>query len=309
MDPDHALDGRARENRVWELVNGIIFDMENRFIMASQWSDFLARLHIFFKAERSKWRKAIGESPESTNSDSGGGLKEYAELFESAQKEFGTLGNKWSRTTTRADLNLEHGQEPDGRDGPSSPTVYKHEHTPISTPTQGFTAVNREPITAGEAPSQLSHNNVSSHNTFSDPSRISALHRLPYSPRGVQSKPPPTPEGSTAHSAYDTGPTSHGSAQGNRDSYPAHGTAIDNNSDHFWHTQQGQQLEDSNQMELAGQHGMTMIDIQCFQRANNYVGIEPGYSDQAPFCNVPSYDYTWHHDGYADRSYANPNAG
>jgi hypothetical protein len=65
MDPDHALNGSVRENGVWELVNDIIFNMENRFIMASQWSDLLARLHIFFEAERSKRRKAIGKSSQS----------------------------------------------------------------------------------------------------------------------------------------------------------------------------------------------------------------------------------------------------
>jgi hypothetical protein len=314
MDPDHALDGRARENRVWELVNDIIFDMENRFIMASQWSDFLARLHIFFKAERSKWRKAIGKSPESTNSDSGGGLKEYADLFERPQKEFGTLENKWSRTTTRDDLKLEHGQEPDDRDGSSSSTVYKHEHTPVSTPTQGFTAVNREPITASEAPSQLPYNNVSSHNvsshnTYSDSSRISAHHRLPYSPHGVQSKPPAAPGDLTSHSAYNTGPTSYGSAQGNRDSYPVHDTVMDNNADHFWHTPQGQQLVDPNQMELAGQTGVNMLDFHHLQQGTSFVGIDSGYGDQPSWVNVPNYNYTRHHDEYLDQNYANQYAG
>jgi hypothetical protein len=291
MDPDHALDGRARENRVWELVNDIIFDMENRFIMASQWSDFLARLHIFFKTERSKWRKAIGKSPESTNSDSGGGLKEYAELFESAQKEFGTLGNKWSRMTTRDDLRLEHGQDPDDRDPSSGSTVYKHEHTPISTPTQGFTAVNRDMITASEAPLQLPYNSASSQTTFSDPSRMSALHRLPFSPHGAQSKLPTTPGDVTTLSPYNTGPTSHGSAQGNRDSYPVHDTVMDNNSDNFW------------QMQQVGQAGVGMNDIHHLQEAETYVGINAVYN--GPWVSVPNYSYTRSHDLYPDSHYPN----
>jgi hypothetical protein len=57
MDPDHAMDCRAREDSIWEFANDIILDMENRFTMASQWSNYLGYLHGFFKTERFKQRK------------------------------------------------------------------------------------------------------------------------------------------------------------------------------------------------------------------------------------------------------------
>jgi hypothetical protein len=309
MDPDRALDHRARD-RAWELVNDIIFDMSNRFIMASQWSDFLARLHIFFKDARAEW-KSIGGSPESTTSDSGGGLKVYAEKFESAQKEFGSLDTKtWCRTTTRDDLKLEHDHDLDERGEVPNPIVYKTERTPVSTPTPKFNAVNSIPITASETHAQPSYGNgLLAFGNYSDPVHMTGGHHGPYSTGGNQSTSSLAPESTATSPTYDTGPMSYRSVQANRVSYPGQSSAVNDGSAPFWTPQQRQQLEqNSRQMELAGQHSMGMEEFQDFQLGTNFVGFDNVCMNGSWPEQVPHYNYGIPHEGYVDPNHANPNA-
>jgi hypothetical protein len=308
MDPDRALDHRARD-RAWELVNDIIFDMSNRFIMASQWSDFLARLHIFFKDARVEW-KSIGGSPESTTSDSGGGLKVYAEKFESAQKEFGSLdANTWCGTTTRDDLKLEHDHELDDRGEAPSSVVYKTERTPVSTPTPKFNAVNSVPIAPNEKAAQPPYGNMLlNFNTYPESVHIPGVHHATYSTCGAQSTSLLPPGNVATSQTYDTGLMSYRSAQANRVSYHDQNPAVDNRSAPFWTPQPGRQLEqNSRQMELAGQHGMGMGEFHDFQLGTNFVGYDDVCMNGSWPEQVPHYNYGIQ-GGYVDPNHANPNA-
>ena len=62
--------------------------------MAEEWTQHLSRLQKHFRVERTMYKKVggvVGASPQSSSSDGGGGLKEYALRFEKSHKSFGTV--------------------------------------------------------------------------------------------------------------------------------------------------------------------------------------------------------------------------
>lgn len=152
MDPDRALDSRLQQS-VWKLSNNIILSMEVRFKIARVWIGDLQYLHDFWRESRAEY-KAAGGSPESTTSDSGGGLKHYFEHFERPQKEFGSFHNNRSnlRGYSRTVIVLQHDQgSNDKAEVVGSSAIAKHERGPAppknkpvasSTFSPSFTPVN-----------------------------------------------------------------------------------------------------------------------------------------------------------------------
>jgi hypothetical protein len=142
MDPEHALDSRLQPS-AWETGLDVIVDTSSRLKMASQWTEFLIRLHLYLVEKRAEW-KEFGGSPGATASDNRGGLKDYSALFERDHKNIGTVSNnKWTNAShDRGDsrLKLQYDPETDERIEDSSSVLYKSEGTSVQTP--GFTVVN-----------------------------------------------------------------------------------------------------------------------------------------------------------------------
>lgn len=196
MDPDHALDSE-RESSEWDLANEIIGNMVDRWKMAAQWSDWLGRLHIFFREKRKVWKKA-GGSPASIDSDRGGGLREYTENFERAQKDFGSLeDDTWNgeaRKTSYA--KLQHEQDADDQSEAPSPaitfksekddmTVTRAASTPAPSATTAFTPVNvkstlTSPYVESHASPTLPPNTYGARSTHQSPTTPSNHVHRPY---------------------------------------------------------------------------------------------------------------------------------
>jgi hypothetical protein len=210
MDPDRVLYSRPQAH-VWELTNDIIFDMGDRFPMASQWSHNLARLRTYYYEYKAKM-KALNESPESMSSEEfeGGGLKDYSNLnFESEQKELGSLTDtSWNQQTNRDELKLNHDLESDNQSEATSPAMaFKGEDTRASTPVSGFQSVNLRKSTS-EAPSLPTSIHTlryaSSPNTA--PIRSSSTYNPPNEPSETHSMRPPATETTPMSPAYNRGP-------------------------------------------------------------------------------------------------------
>lgn len=93
MDTDRALDARAQPT-AWDISNEILFDMGNRFAMAGQWTNYLARLHRHFRNERLNWRILNG-SPASATSENNGVRTHYESWgFETEHLEHGSWEDK-----------------------------------------------------------------------------------------------------------------------------------------------------------------------------------------------------------------------
>jgi hypothetical protein len=265
MDPDRVLYSRPKAH-VWELTNDIIFDMGDRFPMASQWSDNLARLRTYYYEYKAKM-KTLNESPESMSSEEfeGGGLKDYSTLnFESEQKELGSLTDtSWSRRTNRDELKLSHDLESDNQSEATSPIMaFKGEDTRASTPVSGFQAVNAlgKRKSTSEAPSLPTSSHTlryaSSPNTA--PIRLSGTYNPPYESSEAHSMRPPATETTPISPAYNRGPGLYGSVH----------AAVHVPWQQQQHVQQQTQqpnLFDFEQLRYVGQYGLHNQDLQDYQ--------------------------------------------
>jgi hypothetical protein len=290
MDPDGALDSRKNPN-ARDLVD-IIIDMQNRVTMASQWGHILVRLNIYLNEERAKWID-LGGSPGSTTSDSVGGLSDYSNFFESEHKEFGSLADKsWShKPIIRSDLELvHHGEVEDRGELPSPVIIYKREATPASMSTPGFNAVNRVDgaNSTGQtpAPSPQNHNSrVFDPHVSAGSIQVARANHPSYNTHGV---PPITPLVETVgtSSTYGSGPgTYRPVTQTTYNSHPNQNQTAEDESVRFdaqacWLQQQAPQPGPTlEQMQLAGQYGVDMSDINSLQRAESIFAPGSVYLD------------------------------
>ena len=290
MDPGHALDSRLQPS-AWDIANTVIVDMGNRLKMASQWIEFLIRLHRYFQKKRAEW-KAAGGSPRSTTSDGGGGLKDYSELFESDQKEFGSLANKsWSsRTFNQDDLKLQHDPESEERSAAPSPIAFKSEGTPasgLSAPTR-FNPVNRpgEAELTSEAlqqTPQIQALHISGPRLSTSSIHPSPAPHSPYGTQRVQSVQSPMDESTAAATNYYSSSELHGRIlQTSQDMYPIQHSATGAGTSHYgpsapWQQQRGPgpqlDLQTISNLELEGQSSMGSTDIMDMQwGAQNSIG-------------------------------------
>jgi hypothetical protein len=217
MDPDRALSSRPQAS-VWELANDIIWDMSERYPMAGRYTDFLARLRAYFYNSKAKV-KAYHHSPGSMSSEEldGGGLKDYSTQFESEQKEFGSLNDEhWTRKTERGDLQLNIDHESEDQSEATSPTHFKHEDTPASTPASvsGFNAINNERKSTSEAPSlpPQSHAWAYAPSPSAAPIRSNGMYDPSNDYSEAHSMRPPTVDTAAISPAYNRGPGSYNSA-------------------------------------------------------------------------------------------------
>jgi hypothetical protein len=286
MDPDRVLYSRPQAH-VWELTNDIIFDMGDRFPMASQWSHNLARLRTYYYDYKAKM-KTLNESPESMSSEEfeGGGLKDYSTLnFESEQKELGSLTDtSWNRRTNRDELKLNHDLESDNQSEATSPVMtLKGELTRTSTPVSGFQAVNalEKRKSTSEAPSL----STSGHTRCYASSPITAPIRLgnTYESSEAHLMRPPATETTPISPAYNQGPGLYGSVH----------AAL-----HVPWQQQPvqQQIQQPNLLEVEQYHNVTqycgynqdLLDLQTGERflRHNESSNYPIYGDQYSFPTI-----------------------
>lgn len=160
MDPDGALTTK-RQPRVDDITRDFLIRMSDRFPMAVDWRLELARVQRFLRDERKRYKIVGGEvggSPQSSTSDGGGGLKDYALHFETSHKSFGTFLNKdatqWQdKDIEMADTRLPHDEGSEERSETVSILPLKVEKGDMSTDmsaqstpvSRGFTAVNTQP--------------------------------------------------------------------------------------------------------------------------------------------------------------------
>ncbi len=94
MDPDKVL-APSRQPRADDVTRNLLTRMADRYKMASEWIRELSKLQGYYRNEREKYKNLggiVGASPQSSNSDGGGGgLKDYALHFEKAHKSFGVI--------------------------------------------------------------------------------------------------------------------------------------------------------------------------------------------------------------------------
>jgi hypothetical protein len=216
MDPDRALSSRPQAS-AWDVANNIIFDMEKRFPIASQWIYFLKRLHVYYNNNKSRIR-TLNQSPESMSSEDfdGGGLKDYSSQFESEQKELGSLNDEsWTRKTEREEMTLSHEHDTEDQSEATSPVPpFKNEDTRASTPRSGFTSVNPSDKrkSTSEAPSLPPQSQTwgyaSSHKAAAI--RSNGIHDSSNEYSEAQSMRPPTAETATISPAYTRAPVMYG---------------------------------------------------------------------------------------------------
>lgn len=162
MDPDSMLSSRL-EPRAHDIANGFLFRILKRFKMARSWLCELAEWQRYYRREKKKYRDcggSVSDSPKSNNSDGvgGGGLKDYAQLFERMHKQFGKTVDDYSNWSTRdidlADTRLSHDDDSAEQTSPRRSAAVKPEkegtfdNTPNQqdTVTNAFTPVNQHEI-------------------------------------------------------------------------------------------------------------------------------------------------------------------
>lgn len=89
MDPSNALSSKFEPN-AWDIANQVLHSMSRKFKLAKGYSVDLAKVSNRYTESCRGW-KVAGGSPQSTVSDGDGGLHEYATLFETTHKQFGSL--------------------------------------------------------------------------------------------------------------------------------------------------------------------------------------------------------------------------
>jgi hypothetical protein len=154
-DLDNALDTRGKDN-AWDIVHSFLWRMASRFKMARGWMGYLKRLRFRYDDIIREYKAVNGHlpgaSPQSTNSEGGGGLKDYAE-FEESHKAFGKMGLEGNDYADEDIDNVKLGgdQDVDEQTDAASPiSTLKNEKrgmsedVPTSTPmsTGSFTAIN-----------------------------------------------------------------------------------------------------------------------------------------------------------------------
>jgi hypothetical protein len=289
MDPKRALNSKHRPS-AWDLSNEIILGMSERFQIALQWLEDLTKLQRHWREERIKYREA-GGSPESTTSDSGGGLKEYSAHFEKSHKEFGSLNNStWKdRVIDRSYTKLEHDQDSDGRTAAPSPdatfkdATFKSERVDASeevssVASNSFTAVNGKtqsrPDTApgsGYAPPPTPGNNA--------PISNMSQHHEPYA-QYPQYPPTPTYPHTAPSYAVDSGMRYTQPAQQHMQSSGPNSSATAGPYA-MWAEQNSAQM---NLIEQDGSRGLTNSDMQNFMLGNPHTG-DTAYTTTYPVVN------------------------
>lgn len=130
MDPSNALSSKLEPN-AWDIANQVLHSMSRKFKLAKGYSVDLAKVANRYTESCRGW-KVAGGSPQSTASDGDGGLHEYATLFETTHKQFGSLLSDGGGITHPNDMahsrlirlsELDHGEEPAEPDTPHSPGV------------------------------------------------------------------------------------------------------------------------------------------------------------------------------------------
>jgi hypothetical protein len=287
MDPDRALYSRSQAS-AWELANDTIYDMGDRFPMAGQWSDNLARLRRYYYDCKARM-KTLNQSPDSISSEEqeGGGLKDYSTLnFESEQKELGSANDtNYNRQTNRDDLKLSHDHESEDQSEATSPVAhFKNEDTRASTPASGFNAINasEKRKSTSEAPSLPPQSHTWAY--ASSPNIAPIRSNRPYDARNespaAHSMRPPAVENTAVSAAYNRGPGMYGPV------YPTMQLS--------WQQQQVQQVQQQNnlaEMERMKQHGLQGVqnwDMQFYQLGENIEG-----QDESSNFNFPL--ETWSH--------------
>lgn len=89
MDPSKALNSKLEPN-AWDITNQVLHSMQKKFRIPRMYSADLATVANTYAQKRRDY-VACGGSPQSTASDSDGGLQEYSAKMEVAHKQFGSL--------------------------------------------------------------------------------------------------------------------------------------------------------------------------------------------------------------------------
>jgi hypothetical protein len=276
MDPKRALNSKHHPS-AWDLSNEIILGMSERFQIALQWQEDLTKLQRHWREERIKYKEA-GGSPESTTSDSGGGLKEYSAHFEKSHKEFGSLNNSsWSgRVIDRSYTKLEHDQDSDGRTAAPSPEVaFKSERGDTSedvssaTPVASFTAVNAttqsRSDTVAETSSYPPTANPTPNNVPQIPSMAHTETYPSYTAYSQAATYPPTAPTFPVDPRYQT-PQQH-VASSNGGANPNSGVPYDS----MWQQQQINATQ-LTEIEWSGSRGVTNSDLQNYMTGTGHTG-------------------------------------
>jgi hypothetical protein len=278
MDPDRVLYSKPQAH-VWELTNDIIFDMGDRFPMASQWSDNLARLRTYYYDYKAKM-KTLNESPESLSSEEfeGGGLKDYSTLnFESEQKELGSLTDtSWSRRTNRDELKLNHDHESDNQSEATSPVMaFKGEDTRASTPASSWQTINAPPDkrkSTSEAPSlsTSSHTRYYASSPNTAPIRPSSTYNPPNESPEAHSMRPPATETTPISHAYNRGPDMYGPAPTALQAHWQQQQAQQQVQQQIQQQVQQQTRLDLEQMKQVGEFAVPNFDLHSWQLGEDY---------------------------------------
>ena len=261
----------------WDLSNEIILGMSERFQIALQWQEDLTKLQRHWREERIKYKEA-GGSPESTTSDSGGGLKEYSAHFEKSHKEFGSLNNSsWSgRVIDRSYTKLEHDQDSEGRTAAPSPEVtFKSERVDASedvssaTPVASFTPVNAttqsRPDTATEAASYPPSANQTPSSISQVPSMANGEPFTSYTNYPQVAPYPTTAPNFPVEPHYQT-PQQH-LASSNGGANPNPGIAYDG----MWQQQPQVNATQLDEIEYSGSRGVTNSDLQNYMTGQGHL--------------------------------------
>ncbi|KAF2856098.1 hypothetical protein T440DRAFT_485244 [Plenodomus tracheiphilus IPT5] len=156
MDPDRNLSSR-RQPRAHDVAHKYLGTILERFPMAVSWVKQLASWQRYYRDTRARYKESggkVGDSPQSSTSDTGGGgLKDYLDFFEKTHKEFGDMNAKHDRQWTDkeqdlADSGLPHEDNHADHNAPSNTGRMKREteEVRVNTPVQaspGFTSVNQ----------------------------------------------------------------------------------------------------------------------------------------------------------------------
>jgi hypothetical protein len=170
MDPDSSL-SLKREPRAHDIANGYLVRILVRYAMARSWLLTLAKWQRYYRKKRNEYKELggnVGDSPQSSTSDGGGGLKDYAEQFETAHKQFGEMtimetSNWASKDKDLADSRLPRHEDSAERTLPPVSAIIKHETEAVSDvrsdrPSLGaFTSVNRPAMPNGTRTPSNSH--------------------------------------------------------------------------------------------------------------------------------------------------------
>lgn len=138
MDPGNSLEP---DSKMWDFTNTLIKSTFSRWKKPRDWGYVLRHVQGFLNREKANYKEARG-SPNSTASDSGGGLPAFVVDFERNQKDFGTIAY---------DRRLESGEKLKKEENSSSPPAqYKKEvNFPVSfvastpDPSGAFTSINK----------------------------------------------------------------------------------------------------------------------------------------------------------------------